>query len=83
MTHDLEKFSTKQRVSTVRAYLNEVERVCKEQFDSDWESMPKELTGLPIRWDVVIAKSGVKTSAGGAARLVYRSLAMDSVMDVI
>lgn len=80
---NVDKFSTKQRVSTVRAYLKEVERICRDHFKGNWEEMPTQLAGLPVRWDVIVAKSGIKTTAAGASRLVYRSLAMDSVMDSV
>jgi hypothetical protein len=77
------KFSDKQRIATVRAYLTEVERICNDRFGGDWESMPKELKGLPVRWDRVILNSGINTTEAGASRLVFKALTMDSVMDVI
>lgn len=72
-----------QRIRLVRAYLNEVERICDQEFAGDWEKMPKSRAGLPIRWSHCAKAAKIKTTAAGVSKMVEHALHNDELMDEI
>jgi len=72
-----------QRILLVRAYLDEVERICNEEFEGDWEKMPKSRAGLPVRWSHCAKAAKVQSTAAGISKMVEHALHNDELMDEV
>ena len=74
--------SDNMRVSIVRLYLKELERICKQQYNGDWDQMPKNASGLPINWKMITRKCGLE-SVQSTARVVRWAIRNDELMNYV
>jgi len=77
----INKITDRQRLSLMKAYMNELERICHEKYQGDWEKMPQSHKGLPVDWKKVIRVSKVPTTPAGAYRLVTSTANNDDLMN--
>lgn len=83
MANTVSNATPAQRVALVRAYMNELERICNENHGGDWEKMPKDASKLRINWIALAKKARIQTTGAGAAALVRHAVADDDLMEQV
>ena len=83
MANTVSSATPAQRVALVRAYMDELERICNEDHGGDWEKMPKDASKLRLNWIALAKKARISTTGAGAAALVRHTVRDDSLMEQV
>lgn len=75
--------TNKQRLTLAKAYMNELDQICKDSYGGDFDRMPESTVGLPINWMKCIEKARINTTPAGASRIVQGVFNDDELVEML